>query len=100
MRVTNCRACDGRDLHPFLDLGETALANSYLLPARLGEPEPKFPLRVVLCQGFEMQGSSPRTSRSLRLVVMRVLTRLKFRMRNTARSRLLVSGTAARVLIP
>src|SRR5262245_53943199 len=51
MRVTQCRVCRGRDLHPFLDLGETALANSYLLPAQLGEPEQVYPLRVVLCHG-------------------------------------------------
>lgn len=50
MHVTNCRVCLGRDLHPFLDLGETALANSYLLPAQAGDPEPKFPLRVALCR--------------------------------------------------
>ena len=50
MRVTHCRVCHGNDLHPFLDLGETALANSYLLPAQLSEPEPTYPLRVVLCR--------------------------------------------------
>ncbi len=50
MHVDHCRVCLGRDLHLFLDLGETALANSFLLPERLGEPEPKFPLRVVLCR--------------------------------------------------
>jgi hypothetical protein len=50
MHVDHCRVCRGRDLYPFLDLGETALANSYLLPAQLAGLEPKFPLRVVLCR--------------------------------------------------
>jgi hypothetical protein len=32
-----------------LDLGRTALANRFLRPEQVGEPEPTFPLRVVLC---------------------------------------------------
>jgi C-methyltransferase C-terminal domain/Putative zinc binding domain/Methyltransferase domain len=50
MHIDHCRVCHGLDLHPFLDLGETALANSYLLPGQLAEPEPKYPLRVALCR--------------------------------------------------
>lgn len=50
MHVTKCRVCLGNDLHPFLDLGETALANSYLKPDDLTVAEPKFPLRAVLCR--------------------------------------------------
>lgn len=50
MRVDHCRVCRGHDLHPFLDLGETALANSFLLPGQIGDPGPKFPLQVVLCR--------------------------------------------------
>jgi hypothetical protein len=38
-----------RNLHLFLDLGETALANSYLLPSQLNEHEPKYPLRALIC---------------------------------------------------
>jgi SAM-dependent methyltransferase len=49
MKVEQCRSCAGRDLRPFLDLGETALANRFLRPDQLGEPEPRYPLRAVLC---------------------------------------------------
>ena len=51
MKVTQCRVCDSRDLQPFLDLGCTALANSFVHPDRAGHDEPQFPLRVVLCAG-------------------------------------------------
>ncbi len=44
-----CRACGGRKLHKFLDLGEVPLANSYLTANRLQEPEPRFPLEVYFC---------------------------------------------------
>jgi SAM-dependent methyltransferase len=57
MKVQQCRLCESKDLHLFLDLGKTALANRFLREAdaasllgRLPEPEPFFPLRVVLCQ--------------------------------------------------
>jgi len=49
MHVEKCRACLGKDLHPFLDLGETALANSYRLPDDT-TPEAKFPLRAMICR--------------------------------------------------
>lgn len=49
MKVDCCRACTGRALLPILDLGSTALANSFIHPDRRGEPEPRFPLRLVLC---------------------------------------------------
>jgi hypothetical protein len=49
MKVSSCRVCTGGPLHLFLDLGDTALANSFLRPDRLADPEPRFPLRVVLC---------------------------------------------------
>lgn len=50
MHVERCRVCHGTDLHMFLDLGATALANSFLLPAQVNDPEPKYPLRLVLCR--------------------------------------------------
>ncbi len=50
MRVTHCRACTARDLELFLDLGVTALANSFVRPERASEPEPTFPLRAVVCR--------------------------------------------------
>lgn len=49
MKVEQCRICDSRDLQVFLDLGRTALANSFLHPERLDAGEPRFPLRAVLC---------------------------------------------------
>ncbi|MCI0379455.1 MAG: class I SAM-dependent methyltransferase [Gemmataceae bacterium] len=50
MHVTNCRVCESDKLELFLDLGETALANQFVLPERVHEPEPRFPLRLVLCR--------------------------------------------------
>jgi hypothetical protein len=50
MQVESCRVCHGNDLYLFLDLGETALANSYLLPKDVHHDEPKYPLRTVLCR--------------------------------------------------
>jgi novobiocin biosynthesis protein NovU/D-mycarose 3-C-methyltransferase len=49
MRTTRCRACDGGDLLPFLNLGTTALANRFLRPDQVKSPESAFPLRLVLC---------------------------------------------------
>lgn len=50
MQVTHCRVCAAGDLELFLDLGETALANRFLGAEQLAEPEPRFPLRLVLCR--------------------------------------------------
>ena len=44
-----CRACDGRNLHKFIDLGEVPLANSFLTLAQLKDAEPRFPLEVYFC---------------------------------------------------
>jgi hypothetical protein len=49
VRVEQCRVCDSRALQPILDLGSTALANSFVPPDRAGAAEPRFPLRAVLC---------------------------------------------------
>ncbi len=49
MRRTTCRACDGSHLEPILDLGSTPLANRLLAESKLSEPEPRFPLELVLC---------------------------------------------------
>ena len=49
MKVEQCRVCESRDLQPFLDLGRTALANSFVRPDRIPANEPTFPLRVMLC---------------------------------------------------
>jgi SAM-dependent methyltransferase len=48
--ITACRACDGTKLTTVLSLGTTPLANSLVEPARRGEPEPRFPLDLVLCE--------------------------------------------------
>jgi hypothetical protein len=44
-----CRACGGRNLHKFLDLGEVPLANSFLTAEQLKDPEPRYPLEVYFC---------------------------------------------------
>ncbi len=49
--ITACRACDGTKLTTVLSLGTTPLANSLVEPARRAEPEPRFPLDLVLCEG-------------------------------------------------
>lgn len=47
---TTCRVCESRDLARFLELGQTALANSFLRSPEEFEREPRFPLDVWLCQ--------------------------------------------------
>ncbi len=50
MRVGNCRVCNSSRLEMFLDLGETALANSFVKPCEVSKKdERKYPLRLVLC---------------------------------------------------
>ncbi len=44
-----CLICGGTKLTPYLDLGRTALANSYLTPRDLGKPEFTAPLVVHWC---------------------------------------------------
>ncbi len=50
-RLESCRVCAGGPLRPFLDLGETPLANSFLTKERLSDPEPRYPLELVFCGG-------------------------------------------------
>ena len=45
-----CRSCDSRRGRLVLDLGVQPLANNLLTSADLDKPEPKFPLRVALCE--------------------------------------------------
>jgi hypothetical protein len=49
MKKSCCRVCDSPSLEVFLDLGLAPLANRFLRPEHLPEPEPLFPLRVCLC---------------------------------------------------
>ena len=46
-----CRSCGGRSGSLVLDLGIQPLANNLLRPEDLGKTEPKFPLRLAVCQG-------------------------------------------------
>ena len=48
-RISCCRVCHLSNLEPILDFGRTALANRFLKPNQLGQPEPTVPLRLVLC---------------------------------------------------
>ncbi len=45
-----CRSCGSTDAALILDLGLQPLANNLLTPADLAKPEPKFPLRLAVCQ--------------------------------------------------
>jgi hypothetical protein len=45
-----CILCGEARVRPFLDLGETSLANKFLAPDELSRPEPTFPLRVGFCE--------------------------------------------------
>ena len=44
-----CLGCSARLPPPFLDLGRTPLANSYINPDQAALPEPTFPLAVAYC---------------------------------------------------
>ncbi len=46
-----CRGCGAALVAPFLDLGPTPLANSYLEPEDLNRAEPFYPLQVHVCEG-------------------------------------------------
>ena len=45
---TDCRCCRGASLTDVFDLGEQPLANAFLSPEQIDEPEPRYP--VVLCE--------------------------------------------------
>ena len=45
-----CRSCGATQGRLILDLGNQPLANNLLQPADLGRPEPRFPLRLALCE--------------------------------------------------
>ncbi len=47
--VTSCRSCGESNLAPILSLGDTPLANALLSAEQLQDPEPVFPLDLVLC---------------------------------------------------
>jgi hypothetical protein len=47
--LTACRVCGGALGTTFCDLGLQPVANSYVPPDRAHQPEPRFPLRAVVC---------------------------------------------------
>jgi SAM-dependent methyltransferase len=49
--LADCIVCGSSEVEPFLDLGETALANKFLTEAELGCTEATFPLVVGFCHG-------------------------------------------------
>lgn len=44
-----CRSCGGEGLRPFLDLGQTPLADALVHPDQADQPEARFPLEVAFC---------------------------------------------------
>ena len=49
MRQTTCRFCGTPLTHVFADLGMSPLANAYLSEEQLGQMEPFYPLRALVC---------------------------------------------------
>lgn len=49
-KIFQCRACGSNHGRLVLDLGIQPLANNLLKPADLTQPEPKFPLRLFVCE--------------------------------------------------
>jgi SAM-dependent methyltransferase len=49
MRKTTCRFCRTELTHVFADLGMSPLANSFLSEEELGQMEPFYPLRALVC---------------------------------------------------
>ena len=47
--MTECRGCTSSRMYRFLELGDHPLANGFLRPDQLSEPEPRFPLDVYVC---------------------------------------------------
>ncbi len=50
MQKVTCRLCKSRKLHPFLDLGHSALADNFLNSSQLLESEIFYPLTVNFCK--------------------------------------------------
>lgn len=49
-RINNCRFCKSERLKTYLDLGATPLADRFLSPEQLYQPEKYYPLVVMLCE--------------------------------------------------
>ena len=48
--ATVCRSCGSTPLEPLLRLGPMPLANAFLKPEQLAEPEPTYPLDLAFCR--------------------------------------------------
>lgn len=48
-KTNGCLGCQAKLPNPFLDLGVTPLANSFVRPENAGKPDPVFPLAVAFC---------------------------------------------------
>src|SRR5437879_10532108 len=46
---SRCRICRADALENVLDLGPQPLANSFIRPDEVGQPEPRYPLEVARC---------------------------------------------------
>ncbi len=49
MTPAPCRLCGAGVTRTFVDLGTTPLANAYLRPDQLDQPEPRYPLHTLVC---------------------------------------------------
>ena len=49
-----CRSCGRPGTETILDLGRTPLANAFLTPEQLDDPEPTWPLDLALCPGCSL----------------------------------------------
>lgn len=49
MFIEHCRVCESATLVPFLDLGDQPHCNSLIVPGKLSEKEPYYPLQVCFC---------------------------------------------------
>jgi len=52
--ITTCRSCGGSLAVPFCDLGDQPVANDFVSPARAGEPDARYRLRVMVCAGCRL----------------------------------------------
>jgi SAM-dependent methyltransferase len=50
MTSPRCRLCAALLTRTFLDLGDMPLANSFLRPEQLAQPEPRYPLHARICE--------------------------------------------------
>ena len=48
--MKSCRSCGSILKRPFLSLGDFPLANSYLVENELNKIEPRYPLKVYVCE--------------------------------------------------